>query len=154
MSEYGCYLIADRQVAKRLFGSSDVTAVLEVIRDLRLLATEKVSHALPLPAGSEELHALVVSGRENDYPANHIVLGGRALHTGADGVILLKRPDTVQHIATALEGFCTGIDKDPAFLEDVKVLDWEGEVQEWFRQLTAFFTIAAKERSAVILTTI
>lgn len=154
MSEYGCYLIADRQVAKQLFGNPDGTAVLEVIRDLRLLAVDEVSRELSLPTKSKELHDLVILEKENDYPANHIVLGGRTLHTEGDGVILLKRPDTVQHIAAALEGFCAGNDNDSAFLRDVKVLDWQVEVQEWFRQLTAFFMLAAKERSAVILTTI
>ena len=131
MSEYGCYLIADRQVAKQLFGNPDGTAVLEVIRDLRLLAVDEVSRELSLPTKSKELHDLVILEKENDYPANHIVLGGRTLHTEGDGVILLKRPDTVQHIAAALEGFCAGNDNDSAFLRDVKVLDWQVEVQEW-----------------------
>jgi hypothetical protein len=39
-----------------------------------------------------------------DYPLNHVVLGGERLYTDSDFIMVLKTPDQVRDVATALPG--------------------------------------------------
>ncbi len=103
----GCFVALNRDEARRLFGLQDDAGVWALMEELR--GAEPVTREqrlLHCPAW-ESLHGVLRGGafspEGEDYPLNHAVLEGRPMTQDPQrGYVLLKRPDTVNHVAEAL----------------------------------------------------
>ena len=93
-----------------------------------------------------------------EYPLNHVVLGGELLYTGSDFIMVLKTPEQVRDVATALAGITEaefrrryfGINGDsygfPLGDDDF------GYTWGWFQGVRNFWLRAATESRYVLFT--
>jgi hypothetical protein len=93
-----------------------------------------------------------------EYPLNHVVLGGELIYTGSDFIMVLKTPERVRDVATALPGVTEaefrrryfGINPDsygfPLSEEDF------GYTWDWFQGVRDFWLRAATEGRFVLFT--
>ncbi len=93
-----------------------------------------------------------------DYPLNHVVLGGELLYTDSDFIMVLKTPEQVRDVATALPGvteaefrrryFEISADSYGVPLSEVDF----GYTWGWFQSVRDFWLRAAFEGRYVLFT--
>ena len=123
----GYYLALAREHAKRLFAIKEDALLAAFMSELKTSADMKKSgRALDIGGVWDPLHRILTDGELDpgggDFPANHVVLGGRQLHHGSDFSAILIRPDMVAFVMEALN--------------DLK----QAEVREKFESLPASYT--------------
>jgi hypothetical protein len=159
----GAHIILTREDAKRIFAESGDNAVRKVVTEIR--GSKKHRDAkLVLETGTawDAIHRCLTEGTldagAGEFPLNHTILGGRALHQGKEFEARLVRPDMVPHIAEALhhlkrEDFHVSYLKiDPA--DYGKALSEKDFDILWnsLQQVRQLFEDAAGERCAVLFT--
>lgn len=98
----GFFLALNRDDARRLFGLREAESVFALLRELRE-SEEVQTEGRLLSCGQAWDGWQKTLGEDASYPLDQCVLGGRDLaHGAAAGAVLLKRPDTVAHIAETL----------------------------------------------------
>jgi hypothetical protein len=103
----GFYLALARDHAKRLFAIKEDAPLAAFMEELKASAEMKKSgRALDIGGTWDPLHRILTDGELDpgggDFPANHVVLGGRQLHHGSDFSAILIRPDMTAYVSEAL----------------------------------------------------
>jgi hypothetical protein len=93
-----------------------------------------------------------------DYPLSHVIMGGESIYDGDDYFMILKTPQEVRDIATALNGFTkerlrAGYDEIDEDNAGWTIGDQDFEYTwHWFEQLIGFYQRAAAGRYWVMFT--
>ena len=151
-----------REHAKQLFGLKDDDSLRKFVLDLRNSKEMKTTGRLvDTKTHWAAIHCCLTDGEldatAGDFPLNHVILGGKALHKGDDYTAVVVRPDMTPFIAEAL-GDVKQADfraKFDALRKDVPEPARNKEFAEVWRtlqELRVLFEDAATNREAVLFT--
>ncbi len=93
-----------------------------------------------------------------DYPLNHVVLGGELLYTGSEFIMVLKTPEQVRDVATALPGITEAEFRRRYFAINPESYEFPlgeedcGYTWSWFQGVRDFWLRAAVEGRYVLFT--
>jgi hypothetical protein len=159
----GYHIALGREHAKRAFAIRDDDSLRQFLDELRS-SPEMNESGRVLETGAlwDPIHRCLTEGELDpaggEFPLNHVVLGGKQLHSGSDYVAALVRPDMTRFIADAL----AELDEDDlrkkffalAASSYPQPLDEKRFMELWLalQNLTIFFAAAAENLEAVIFT--
>jgi hypothetical protein len=158
----GYYLALARDHAKRLFAIKEDAELAKFLEELKNSPEVKKSgRALDIGAAWDPLHRIMTDGELDpgggEFPQNHVVLGGKALHRGADFSAILIRPDVVGFVSEALNDLkqLEVREKFNALPESYAKPRGDKDFTEvWLavQKLRTFFDAAAENLEAVVFT--
>jgi hypothetical protein len=158
----GYYLALAREHAKRLFAIKEDAELAKFMEELKAAPDMKKSgRALDVGSAWDPLHRLLTDGELDpgggDFPANHVVLGGRQLHHGSDFSIILITPDIVAYVSEALNELKQAEVREKFMALPASYTKPKGDkefVELWLavQKLRTFFDAAAENLEAVVFT--
>lgn len=159
----GFHIALGREHAKTLFGIKDDAALLKFLEELKVRPDMKKSgRVLATGVLWDPIQRCLTEGELDpaggEFPLNHAVLGGKALHKGADTIAVLVRPDMVRFVSDALAEITEdslrpkyfGLPKEVC----VTAQDEKHFMELWLmmKDLQVFFEAAADNLEAVVFT--
>ncbi len=162
MTGPGYHVALGREHAKQLFSLKDDDALRNFVQGLKDSKEMRTSGRLvDTKTHWAALHCCLTDGELDpaggEFPLNHVILGGKALHKGDDYTAIVVRPDMTPFIAEAL-GDIKQIDfraKFDTLRKDVPEATRNKEYVEVWRtlqELRVLFEDAAANREAVLFT--
>ncbi len=159
----GFHVALGREHAKRLFGIKDDESLRQFVEELTNSKEIRSSGRL-VESGPHwaTIHCCLTDGELDpaggEFPLNHVVLGGKALHRGDDYTAVLVRPDMTLFIAEALgdlkqADFRAKFDALRSGLPETARNKEFIEVWRTLVELRALFDDAAANLEAVLFTT-
>ena len=153
----GTHLALSREDAKLVFGRREPHTLRELLCD----------ELLSRPAGEtrrdcedwERLHRILTDGsmssEAGEYPLNQCFLGGRPLDAGGTSVVNMVRPDSVPHVAAALQDFAaesvsSRLEMLPPDYRGARDEEAAAQVATDIAELAEFFRAAAEQQQAVL----
>ena len=159
----GYHIALGREHAKRVFSIRDDESLRQFLEELKSSKEMQTSGRL-LETGVlwDPIHRCLTEGELDpaggEFPLNHVVLGGKQLHNGADYVAALVRPDMTRFIADALaeleeddlrkKFFALGSGSYRQPIDEKRFM----EIWLVIQDLIVFYSAAAENLEAVIFT--
>jgi hypothetical protein len=110
----------------------------------------------------DAMHRVLADGRLSwdggEYPLNHVVLGGELLYTDSNFIMVVKTPQQVQDVATALRSITAPDFRRRYYAIDSKSYGMQlteedlGYTWQWFKTVRNFWLRAAEEGRYVLFT--
>ena len=161
MGSRGVLFAIDDEDAERLqVASGDDDAVMEVIEEIE--ETWDTANLAETDKAWDAIHRALTDGAldwdNGTYPLNHVILGGLGLMRGDDYIAVLKSPDQVRDVATAVaaidetamaDRYSTNVPRD--YAPEYGDVD-RGYTAEWFERVRSLFLSAAASGRWVLFT--